>query len=383
MLTLKFIVGGGKNVRSKYSDDLPKWVNAALRSISFENDNSAAETFDSQGTFKRQHDTGKDLIFFNVFPHVACSSAKDSSDGKDAKTEPVLDTRSPEYLCMAAEMETFKEIVQSKLPFWRQRKACLKKLQEMHEEFRAVEQKMCTGQPLSSLETAIFEINSAQDEEKIAYLQAEIKKLVDSGELIANERDDLLKTLESNMTEASNQGQTKKYENIKARYDALEKSKPIVGRLRLGDQIQKLHMKLFPIVALEDKGRSMSLTIADLTTISEKDDIEEKLRGLIRASRGWFERDEDFDERCVHEEKLAKKRYDATKGSSAKKGSGLGSKGRTAGTQAVRGKNMYATAGSWTSIGKQNSGGGTGRAPSVGVPRKAASFADAFGEDSD
>ena len=49
MVRFTFVVGGGKLVRAKYSDDLPKWMGAALRDIGYTADASAAETFDSQG----------------------------------------------------------------------------------------------------------------------------------------------------------------------------------------------------------------------------------------------------------------------------------------------------------------------------------------------
>jgi hypothetical protein len=41
-------VGGGKLVRSRYSEDMTKWMVAALREIGFSEDRSAAETYDSQ-----------------------------------------------------------------------------------------------------------------------------------------------------------------------------------------------------------------------------------------------------------------------------------------------------------------------------------------------
>ena len=49
MIRVTFVVGGGKLVRSKYSEDLPKWLTMALRDIGYTEDRSAAETFDSQG----------------------------------------------------------------------------------------------------------------------------------------------------------------------------------------------------------------------------------------------------------------------------------------------------------------------------------------------
>jgi len=388
MVRFTFIVGGGKLVRSKYDETLPKWVNAALRSVNYVTDNSAAETFDSQGTFKQQHDTGKNLIYIIVFPHVTCSTAGAIGGAGDEKeaAEGTLDTKSPEFLCIASDFDTFKEMVQKKLAFWSQRKTCLKILQDASDQFLAVEQKMCAGQALTALENACYESNSSQDAEKIAYLQAEIKALVDSGELTANEKTELLASLTKNHAEAVAAGQAKKAEAIAARRVALEKATPIVGRLRLGDEIQKRYMKLFPLIALEDKGRSMSLTIADLQTLSEKSDIEEQIRGLEVASRGWFERDEDFSARCEHEQKGAKTRYTQQKAATAKKtGGGLGSKSKPSGTQTARGSNLYANANAWSTIGKPQraiapSGRSTG---TVASAKPTQSYANAFGDDSD
>lgn len=381
MIRFTFIVGGGKLVRSKYDDTLPKWVNAALRSIKYETDNSAAETFDSQGTFKQQHDTGKNLIYIIVFPHVTCSTVAAGPGEKEA-AEDTLDQKTPEYLCTASDLATFKEMVQKKLAFWSQRKACLKILQDAHEQFTAIEQKMCSGQALTPLENALYESNSSNDTEKIAYLQAEIKALVDGGELTANEKTELLASLTKNHAEAVAAGQAKKAETIAARKALLEKATPILGRLRLGDEIQKRYMKLFPLQALEEKARSCSLTISDLQTLSEKSDIELQIAGLEAASRGWFERDEDFLARCEHEQKSAKQRYTQQKAAAVKKGGGLGSKGRPAGTQMARGQNLYANANSWASIGKQRAIAPSGRSTGSSASAKPAqSFANAFGGD--
>ena len=64
-------------------------------------------------------------------------------------------------------------------------------------------------------------------------------------------------------------------------------------------------MKIFPLIALEDKGRAMKLTIEDLTKISEKTDIEENVRQYETASKGWFMNEEDFSLMCQAEEKNA------------------------------------------------------------------------------
>lgn len=72
MISIKFVVGGGKLVRAKYNDDLTKWMIAALREVGYSEDRSAAETFDSQGFFKQQHDTGQNLKYLVIYPKVLC-----------------------------------------------------------------------------------------------------------------------------------------------------------------------------------------------------------------------------------------------------------------------------------------------------------------------
>merc|ERR1719191_563876 len=61
MVRLSFIVGGGKQVRQKYGDDLQRDFCAALSSLDFEEDKAAACDLASAGKYKRQHETNKNL----------------------------------------------------------------------------------------------------------------------------------------------------------------------------------------------------------------------------------------------------------------------------------------------------------------------------------
>ena len=212
MVRFTFVVGGGKLVRGKYNEDLPKWINAALRSVGYEYDNSAAETLDSQGSFKQQHDTGKNLIYIIVYPKIKWRpEEEDKSDANDA--EEVIDTKSPTYICTSSDLEVFQDIVERKLEFWRQRKACLKILQNAKAEFDAIEAKMVSGKPLDAVEQAIYDNNSGEDEAKIAFLQIEIKGMVDAGELLASEKEEVLSNMTRNIEEAKREGQANKVGN--------------------------------------------------------------------------------------------------------------------------------------------------------------------------
>ena len=427
MVRFTFVVGGGKLVRQKYNDDLPKWMATALRDVGYVEDRSAAETFDSQGTFKQQHDTGQNLKYVIVFPRVTCATA-----GAAGKSDPAaaggggggggdaLDTKSPEYIVCACELSTFKEIVASKTTSWRQRKRLLKVVQDGAETFQAIEAKLVSGQQLSPKEQALYESNSGVDAEKISWLQGEVKKMVDEGKLTASEKEELLASLDANLkaideekAAAAKEGKEKKVEALETkragvvtRKGVVQKIEPVQHRLKHGDEVQKLRLRLLPLLLLEDKGRSCSLTLADLKTLEEKSDLEEKIAGLEAASRGWWEDDADFDAKCrvgalacrlvrprgllSHppppssplfplllqlEEKEAKAKYNAKlKATAGKKGTGLSGKPGT-GSAVGRGT----AGGGWSTV--KTSGTKAG-----GTAKKATGtggFAAAFGADSD
>jgi hypothetical protein len=379
MIRIQFIVGGGKLVRSKYDDQLSRWCTTTLREIGFSEDRSAAETYDSQGFFKQQHDTGQNLKYLVVYPFVACAPKEGGGDLKAEPVEELLDTTSPDYLVSACELSTFKDIVASKSPSWRQRKRVLKSIQESSDRFELVEQKLCTGAQLTEREQAIYESNSGVDSEKMKWLQSAIKSLVDAGNLTQSEKEELKNSLETNLNTikdeielAKKEEKPKKVEkleekksSIKARIATVSDIKPKQLRLRHADEILRLRLKLLPLLAVEDKGRSMSLTLADLKTLEQKSDIEEKINGLETASRGWFEDEEDFQSKVEIEIKEAKTKYD--------------SKTKTA----PKNKNKPVVKAPTSSSGWATAPTKTSRNSSYQAVKKVNGFSSAFGNDSD
>lgn len=387
MVKFTFVVGGGKLVRSKYNDDLTKWTVAALREVGYTEDRSAAETFDSQGTFKQQHDTGQNLKYLIVYPFVTCSKKPAGGASTEAAR---VDTSSPEYIVCACESATFKDMVASKVGTYKQKKYLLTILQASADRFKEVEEKLIAGTALSPAEQAVYDSNSGADAEKITWLQGEIKHMVDEGKLTRLEKKELMQTIEGNLTavvkeieEATVEAKPKKVEKLAVKKDtilarkaAVEALTPIQHRLAQSEQIQKLYMRLFPLLALEDKGRSMSLTLADLKTLEEKSDIEDAIHGLEAASRGWFVEEADFSAMCQTEAQEARDKYNKKAAAGVKKPSGGSS---SLGSKAGAGKS---TATGWGTVtGKKAASGGAG---SSGAKKATSSgFAAAFESDSD
>lgn len=387
MIKCTFVVGGGKLVRAKYNDDLTKWTVAALREIGYTEDRSAAETFDSQGTYKQQHDTGQNLKYLIVYPNVTCANQKSNDSNNDNNT-PKIDMKSPEYIVRVCEVATLKEIVSQNVISYRQKKKLLKILQNALEEFKEIESKLISGSQLNPTEQSIYDSNSSSDNEKITWLQSEIKDMVDTSKLTTSEKEELLLSLESNLkslndeiTEAQKEKKDKKVEKLIIKKDSIITRKEFVSkittiqhRLKFGDEIQKLRIKLFSLVALEEKGRSMSLTLADLTLLSDKSDIEKNISELEANSRGWFETDEDFQAKCKFEEKEAKTKYN----NKLKLKSNSNNKSSTSKSSNNNNKNSST---SWSTIAVKKTS--TANNNNSNVKKSSSGFAAAFDSDSD
>lgn len=384
MIRCTFVVGGGKLVRSKYDEELPKWVSAALREIGFEEDRSAALDFASQGTFKQQHDTGQNLKTIIVFPRVTCADTKSGGEAPEQKTGG-FSTTSPEYIIAACEFSTFQDVVGTKAPSWTQKKKMLKSLQDVCEKFREVEAKLVRGEALSAEEQARYDSNSGQDEQKVTWLQSEIKGMVEKGQITPKEKSEVISQIEANIATLNSEIEKMKADNKPKKVAAMEerlavlveKKKTIAAitplthhRLRLGDEVLKLRMKLLTFGPLEEKQRMGGLTLAELKQLEPKFDIEANVASLEQASRGWFDDDDDFKLSCEMEAKAAKAKYAAKmKPAAKKKPTGSSS---TAAKPAARGGGGIA----WDTIGVKKKVAPVAKA-------KPAGFAAAFGGSDD
>jgi hypothetical protein len=283
---------------------------------------------------------------------------------------------------MASSLDVFQDIVRVKLGSWKQKKNCLKNLQKSKETFHTIEQKMVTGTQLSGDESFLYENNSGEDDAKVSYLQGEIKKMVDDGQLSAAEKKELVNTIENNLKEACANGQVKRVDTIKERLVAAQAIKPITRRVKHGNAIAKIRLKLYPLKALEEKQKNMSLTISDLQALGEKSELEEQIEALIKKSKGWFEDEEEFAAVVAAEEKEVKKVYEAElkKLATNKKSSG----GKPSGTQKnIRGPNIYNSSG-WATIGrKAPNGSKPSRNTAAGTKSAASGFAGLDLGDSD
>lgn len=381
MVKFTFTIGGGKLVRSRYDDSMSKWVVSALKNIGFNEDRSAACDFSCQGTYKQQHDTGQNLKTITIFPKVACADRSVDNCVKQEREEDLMSAK--ELALMTSDLATFKDIVTSKTSSWSQRKRMLKVLQAAEARFQGLEKKLVHGEMLSPAEQKFYDINTGNVNEKMTWLQKEIKAMVDKGNLTVSEKENLALSIQNNIDSLNSDierctpsGQEKKLpaliekkEKMQSRLDSVRSINPITHRLRKASEIEKVWKLLHDIQLLEDKGRTMSLTLADLKKIEPKPELEQKLLMLQQSSRCWFEDDEEFELRCntdmeVIKSKLSKK---SLNGPQKKAGTGM-TKGNVT--------NLSWNTRTTKQAARSTPAKPTPRAPSGG-------FAAAFGSDSD
>jgi hypothetical protein len=324
MVRITFIVGGGKQTRGKYDEGCQKYLIAALRKLSFEDDQGAVTMPDSAGKYKTQHDTNVNLKFVHVYPFVVVEGGDDSG-GKGDGTE---DTLSKQFICMASERATFERMVAAEVTFWRQKRTLLDHLQTYMERSKKIEEKLMTREELDAAEQQLYEIFDGPGvADKIEWLQKEMQSQVKAGRVTEEERTFLLSQVQANMTkvegvlaakEASGAPEKtlltfkKKLENLNHRQELLASVSPIVMPFRGWEDLCALAAQMLPHTIHVNEGKTIKSNEQ-----AEMDDIERQRHVVIENARLWFETDESLYARAevVETNYLKKKGKKAAKSS--------------------------------------------------------------------
>lgn len=360
MIRFTFVIGGGKKVRQKYDDKLARFMTTPLREIGFVEDRTATATIDCAGTFKQQHDTDKDLKFLHVFPKMELTGPAAGGGGvadEEQQEASLLDLGSPAYLATVCSFSTFQKMVASKTQSWAQRRRMMTELKASLESFGQIEQKMIRGEALTAEEQEMYEVTSREDiEEKIKWLETQLKGMVDEGQLTMGEKQQLLDQVnqkinlaQKEIEAATTEGKPKKVEklgvalgNMNARREKLEAIVPIRHALKHEEAIKELRKQIVPIEKLESKSGLRSME--EMKKIGAKADLLAEVERLQAESRGWFEEDADFEARCALVAAAATRAAEKAASSQAKKGSKSGG-----------GKKPYKPSDSWETMSSQGS----------------------------
>lgn len=332
MVRLSFVVGGGKLVRQKYTDDLPKLFMSSLSAIGYINDDSAAVEAGSAGKYKFQHDTGKNLKFVHVFPKLEAAAAGGGGDGEDEEEKRPL---TPEEKILRCGSDLMDRYLTNFLSTYGQKKALLAVLKGRIGTWNNADEKTRRLQKLTKEEEDVYNYDIGVDDilAKERTVSASMQAMIEDGQLTSAEQKELLASLEEKLQAIEKSGK-KAPPKLS---ETIQKVKGIssvpLPPLKYAKEIAPLQRKLNEVSKLEASLKAKLGTVEQQRAIGDKPDIEEALSKYGEASRGWFEADEVFQDRlqaCIRAASVVPKKTGGGGGAGGGYPS-AGSAGRTSG----------------------------------------------------
>ena len=302
MIRLTFVVGAGKNTRQRYDADAHKAVAQALDKLGYSEDRGASCVAECGGSYKLQHDTGKNLKTVVVFPFIEAASGGAGSDrnGADdgaAAAGCLIPENSPGYKIAACSLPTFRALLTNQCATWSENRGCLESLTALLQLVQECDAKLMNGQMLDEEEQNFYDI-VVDLGEKEAHAKEEATAMVEAGKLTAHERDMLLEHNAERIAALQKEGKKvpDKILKRKALLEGISSPTP-APRLRHESKIAKLYKELGPLLRMEDAARGRLLSVKETQTLARKDEILEEIEYLEQSSQGWFEDDDLFHQR--------------------------------------------------------------------------------------
>jgi len=315
MIRLTFVTGAGKLGRARYDDNAAKAVTSTLRDLGYEEDRGASAVLECAGSFKLQHDTGKNLKTVVVFPKVSSATGVEGAMGELGMndTASFVAEGTTEHKIAHTSMNVFPRMIDSMCPTWSQKKGCVTAINELIGMAGKLDEKLMQGEPLTDPEQEFYDsVSMTSLQEKLACVRELMHKQVEDGKITKEERQQLieqvcekLEKLASDIGEAEKEGKVKRVENLKvaetkaeARKEKLQSTKTVSPPpLKNENELAKLRKEMKPLLEIEVAAKGRLLTLKESQSIARKDEILEEIIELEEASRGWFESDEAFEAR--------------------------------------------------------------------------------------
>ena len=311
MIRLTFVVGAGKNTRQRYDADAHKAVTSTLDKLGYSEDRGASCVAECGGSYKLQHDTGKNLKTVVVFPFVESADGsgadgdRNATDGAAAGC--LIPENSPGYKIAVCSLPTFRALLTNQCGTWSEKRGCLESLSALRSIVQECDDKLMNGQMLDEEEQNFYDA-VVDLSEKEAHAKEEATAMVEAGKLTAYERDLLLEQNAERIAALKKEGK-KIPDKVLKRKALLEGiSSPMSApRLRHESKIAKLYKELGPLQRMEDAAKGRLLSVKETQTLARKDEILEEIDYLEQSSQGWFEEDDIFQQRVeACREKYAK-----------------------------------------------------------------------------
>ena len=362
MIRITLVTGAGKLGRSRYDENAAKIVGQELRALGYEQDSSASCVKACGGSFKSQHDTGKNLKTIVVFPQVmeklttgvdgGESTDNHSGGGGGGSISNLLSKQ--EEMIVSCPNNIFENLVKKNCPSWSEKKYCNLSVARIQELVSGMEERLIQGQVLTDAEQELYDsVPTDSLKEKHNIVRNLMQDHVEHGNITQLEKAQLiaqakerLQGLQDELDSAKAEGKPKKVERLsanktklEARVGMLEKTTPKPPRpLKYQAEIGELQKELSPLLKLEEGAKGRLLTVKETQQMGRKDDILEEIQQLQEDSRGLFESDESFEDRVGRNNKsLQTKQRQGGKGkvgSTKKSAASVTSKRSTGGANA-------------------------------------------------
>eukprot|EP00560_Eucampia_antarctica_P000634 CAMPEP_0197835926 /NCGR_PEP_ID=MMETSP1437-20131217/27418_1 /TAXON_ID=49252 ORGANISM="Eucampia antarctica, Strain CCMP1452" /NCGR_SAMPLE_ID=MMETSP1437 /ASSEMBLY_ACC=CAM_ASM_001096 /LENGTH=426 /DNA_ID=CAMNT_0043441719 /DNA_START=94 /DNA_END=1374 /DNA_ORIENTATION=+ len=303
MIRITFVTGAGKLGRQKYDDRAAQTVTSVLRDLEFVEDRGASAVLECAGSFKLQHDTGKNLKTVVVFPKVTVSKQSTDPSGMTTGGQPLFPESSPQHMIATSSMEVFPRMLSSQCPSWTQKKASLKIIVEIQQILGSLEEKLMHGTLMTETEQDFYDTTSnLEQKEKI--MKKEMHSCVEVGKLTQKEKIKLIGQVNDKIDLLEKEISNGK-EKLKAQFEQARERKQMLEdikaqgphALRHEPEIQKLRSEMRPLLKLEQEAKGRLLTLKESTILARTEEIVEEIQQLEMKSRGWFEEDIDFTAR--------------------------------------------------------------------------------------
>jgi hypothetical protein len=301
MIRVTFVTGAGKLGRQKYDENAAKALTAALRELGFEEDRGASCIKECAGSFKLQHDTGKNLKTVVVFPNIQDETNNNGggadhqggSSSSGAESAAPFSKGSPEEMIALSSKSVFESMLKSRCQTWSQKKGCMAAIGEIKERLGTLEAKLLQGNPLADAEQTFYDqVSATVLEEKQTTVKDFMHHQVDDGLITVKEKAQLLsqvterlETISKEMTDAEKNKQMKKVEKQKmakekaeARKDKLSNISPKPPPpLKHHAEIFQLRSELRPLLELEAGAKGRLLSVKETQNLARKDEILEEI----------------------------------------------------------------------------------------------------------
>ena len=317
MIRITFVTGAGKLGRQKYDEGCAKAVTSSLRSLGFEEDRASSCVRECAGSFKLQHDTGKNLKTVVVFPRIrevgggGGDEANHDNSENNNESSVLLKRGSPEEMVALSPIAMFSNLVTNRCRSWSQKKGCNAAIADIQKLISNLEERLLEGVVLDDNEQALYDTVSVDDlKEKHNIVKEAMQKQVETdGNITAEEKTQLLaqvsdriETIESELEALTEQKKPKRVEKLTAMKAKAEQRKAMLAKispkapapLKFHKEILALRKELVPLDKLEESAKGRLLSVKETKTLARKDDILEEIAELETKSRGWFEDEASF-----------------------------------------------------------------------------------------